>query len=287
MNGLRDLARRRPVSTFYVLTLLYSWTLWALMLASARGWLPFPFATSWTGSFGPAAGAVVTALLLGGRAEVDRLLRPIGRWRFGRGLWLFVLAGSMAPFFAGLLAYVLGHGSGGGTAETLANLPLLALYYPVVLVLGGPLGEEIGWRGFALPRLVDRHGPALASLLVAAGWLTWHIPLFWLEGAAQKGGSLVLFALAVLALSFLFTGVFLESGGSLLAVLLLHTGINAPSLLVPRGAAFQEDPLAKGVELGLWLGLAGTVLLVRRRRFFPPGGRKATGAAAGNAAETG
>lgn len=265
---MRALARRYPLAVFYGLTLIYSWTLWGLMIASAKGILPFPFATNWTGSFGPAFGAVVTAALLGGRAGVRDLLAPAAAWRFGWKLWLLVGLGGMVPSFAGLAAYLAVEGPGCGAAEALGQLPLLPLYWVVVFVLGGPLGEEIGWRGFALPRLLERRSPFAASLLLAAGWLLWHVPLFWMEGAAQEGCSLALFALVVLAASLLFTAAYQRSGGSLLAVLVLHTGINAPSLLVPEGATFPQSPLVQGMEMGLWLAAALAVLLVCRREFF-------------------
>lgn len=271
---MRALARRHPLAVFYGLTLAYSWTLWGLMIASARGWLPFSFATNWTGSFGPAFGAVATAALVGGRGGVRDLLASAGRWRFGWRLWLLVGLGSMVPSFAGLAAYLAVEGTGGGAGEALGQLPLLPLFWVVVFVLGGPLGEEIGWRGFALPRLLERFSPAAASLVLAAGWFLWHVPLFWMEGAAQEGGSLALFALVVLAASFLFTGVYLKSGGSLLAALVLHTGINAPSLLVPEGALFAKSDLVQGVEMGLWLAAALALLLLCRKELFarPLGG---------------
>jgi len=268
MEGIRSAARRHPLVAFYAFTLAYSWGLWALMIASARGLLPFPFVTNWTGSFGPAFGALVTAALIGGRAAVGDLLRPIGRWRFGWRLWLLLGLGSMLPFFAGVGAYAALHGTGGGVDGLMGQLPALLYYWPIVFVIGGPLGEEIGWRGFALPRLLDRHSPAVASLLLATAWLLWHLPLFWMEGAAQKGGSIALFAAAVAVFSFLFTWAYRKSGGSLLAVLLLHTGINAPSLLVPEGAAFADSVLTESVTMGLWVAAAAAVLLLGRREFF-------------------
>ena len=245
------------------------------MIASARGWLPFPFATNWTGSFGPAFGAVATAALLDGRRGVNDLLRPVGRWRFGRGWWLFVTLGSLVPFFAALAAWIGLRGLGEGAGELLGKLPLLPVFYPIVLVLGGPLGEEIGWRGFALPALLRRFSPLVASVLVAAMWTLWHLPLFWLQGAAQKGSSILLFAAVVLASSFAFTWVYRGTGGSLLSVILLHTGINVPALLAEEAkAACAESALFEAVHLGLWLALVLAVLALGRREWLrkPAGG---------------
>src|SRR5512135_724608 len=117
MVGLERLARRHPIAVFYGATLAFSWTLWGLMIASARGVLPFPFVTNWTGSFGPAFGAVLVTAATEGRAGVNELLRRAGRWRFGGRLWALIAVGSLVPFFAGVGAYAAVRGPGGGVLD--------------------------------------------------------------------------------------------------------------------------------------------------------------------------
>ena len=268
MDAIQSRVRRYPLLVFYFLALGFSWTLWAMMIASARGLLPFSFSTNWTGSFGPAVAALITTALLSGRKGVNTLLKSAGMWRFGGRWWLLAVFGGLLPPFAGLAFYVVFNGFTGGVSEFIGQLPLLPVYWVIVFVLGGPMGEEIGWRGFALPHLLKSRSPAIASLILGIGWFVWHIPLFWLEGAAQKGNSVVLFALAVLCFSVLFTWIYIRTGGSLLAALVFHTGINSPSLLVSAEATFTDSSIVQGTEMGLWLAATVLVLVLDRRTFF-------------------
>jgi membrane protease YdiL (CAAX protease family) len=137
----------------------------------------------------------------------------------------------------------------------------------LILIVGGPLGEEVGWRGCLLPRLQARFGPLLASGGVAVVWLLWHLPLFWLEGAAQQGGSILLFGLSVLAFSLLFTWVYNRTDGSLLMAILLHTGINTASFLVSAVApALDADLLYQRLTPVLLGAIALAVVVATRGR---------------------
>mgnify|MGYP001765756476 CR=1 FL=1 len=218
---------RRDLFLFAFLACGYSWSLWALMMASAQGWLPFHFPTNFLGSFGPSLAALVLAAREQG--GVRALLRSCVRRRFGGRWYAAALLGP--PLLVALaLGATLMLGQSPGAPANLDKAVWLPVLFPVILVLGGPLGEELGWRGYLLPRLLQRAAPLQASLAVAAFWFLWHVPLFWLEGAAQKGGSIALFAVMVAAFSVLFTWLWLGTGGSLLAALLAHTMINLASV---------------------------------------------------------
>jgi uncharacterized protein len=109
---------------------------------------------------------------------------------------------------------------------TVVNLPL-------VLLLGGPLGEEFGWRGYAQPVLQDRLGWRTASLVLGLVWGMWHLPLFYIAGTAQVHIPLALFLLSVLAMSVLFAWLVNRTAGSVVAALLFHTAINFWPSVVP------------------------------------------------------
>jgi membrane protease YdiL (CAAX protease family) len=118
---------------------------------------------------------------------------------------------------------------------TIALLGVLATEFVRILFFGGPLGEELGWRGFALPRLQARRTAYGASLLLGLVWGLWHIPLYFVPGTGQfetvSGGLSPAFAIGAfvvwtIGLSILFTWLFNESKGSLIVVILFHTSIN-------------------------------------------------------------
>jgi len=95
------------------------------------------------------------------------------------------------------------------------------------LVFGGSLGEEPGWRGFLLPRLLSDRSPFGASLVVGFWWALWHAPIDWIQGFVLSGpGALVARQLWTLPLAVLFTWVTVRAGGSLLPALALHATLN-------------------------------------------------------------
>ncbi|MGL5908475.1 MAG: CPBP family glutamic-type intramembrane protease, partial [Phycicoccus sp.] len=180
---MRSLARRRPVLTFVLLAYAISWTTWGLGLTrpdppdslSATEYLPFLV----VGSFGPSVAAVLAVALAGGRAAVAELLRSVVRARVGWRPYLVVFFA--LPLVAVGWMAALGFELTDGT-EIGPLLVTVVLAAPINAVLGllggvGPLGEELGWRGFALPRLVDRHGPWTASFGLGLVWAFWHAPL--------------------------------------------------------------------------------------------------------------
>ena len=101
---------------------------------------------------------------------------------------------------------------------------------------GGPLGEEGGWRGFALPRLQKRFDPLLASVIVAAFWGLWHLPLHLTGYYSQVFGNplngILLQMFSIIPLALIFTWLYNRSKGSLLVMVLLHTAVNVTSSIV-------------------------------------------------------
>ena len=252
--------KRHPVVLFMLVACGYSWSLWALMMASAQGWLPFHFPTNFLGSFGPSlAGLVLAARAKGARA----LLRSVVQWRFG---WRWYAVACLGPPL--LIGAALGGSLLLGQAlpppVNLDKAALLPLLFLVILVLGGPLGEELGWRGYLLPELLAKQGRLRASLWVAAAWFIWHLPLFWLEGAAQKGSSVAVFGVSVAAFSVLFTWIYLGAGRSLLAALLVHTMVNLPSFCLSQVFPGDADnSLTDGLLAALLVLAAAAVVWAR------------------------
>ena len=155
-------------------------------------------------------------------------------------------------------------GALGGPADMVTHL----VGFVLTMVLGGPLFEEIGWRGFALPRLQRMRGPLAASLILGVLWAFWRLPQFLVPAwAASSGGGgisgIVLFVLAAVAFSVVISWVFNNTRASLLLAVLVHTSIDAFSgtmgAVYPT-AATSAWPMIIGfgvVAMALLLGTRG------------------------------
>ena len=165
------LIRRAPVVSFAVVAYAISWAPWFFSIATGRhfGGI-FPF--------GPMLAAFAVAAVAGGRSEVARLGARLLRWRMPVRWWLAAILLALAP----LVVTGVGVALLGGAAPNpvmLAKWPSVLATFPMVLILGGPLGEEIGWRGFGVSTLVGQgRRPLAAALIVGVMWAGWHLPLF-------------------------------------------------------------------------------------------------------------
>jgi membrane protease YdiL (CAAX protease family) len=188
------------------------------------------------------------------------------RWRVGWRWYGVVLLGPAA--FAALVAG-LGTLLGGGwdegnplvfTGSDWAALPIFLL----VAALTDGLGEELGWRGFALPRLLSRQTPLVASLVLGAVWAAWHLPLVWTPGATLYQRPLWLLVADLMAKAMIFTWVFLHTRGSVLIAVLLHASMNVFAL--PLTATSGDDALPLVAVILEWV-VVGAVVLSGRPSF--------------------
>jgi len=196
------LTRRWPITTFYLLTLAVSWPL---------GLLP-P---------GPSLAAIAAAALIDGRSGVGALLRRVTVWRVGVRWYLVALLGPACLLAVAAWVNVL-VGAEITTTGPLVNwLELGRLFGVQVVGVVAGAWEELGWRGYALPRLLKRFAPLLASLVLGALWAVWHIPLF-LSGDVPWADAAFL-----LVGSVLFTAVFVRTKQSVLIAFLMHAALEA------------------------------------------------------------
>ncbi len=138
--------------------------------------------------------------------------------------------------------------------------------FVAIFFLGGPLPEEIGWRGFALPRLQSKFGPLKATLLFSVLWTFWHLPHF--LTAAQRDGPgsdlsllyihLPIFILLCLPISIILTWVYNFHHGNLFIVILVHASVNTFSLVQTH----STNPILKNTDLFVVIGLSIAALLI-------------------------
>ena len=206
----------RPLLWFFVWAFVLSWATWPVVLATGSG----PPVLG----FGPFLAAVLVLALAEGRTGIGRLLRAMVRWRVPVRWWATALI--LPVVLAGAAAVLnVAMGAPAPTAAELGRWPdalLTALVILCIPIVGGAW-EEPGWRGFALPRLLRRFSPLIASLLLGVVWALWHVPL--LVNGDQHWSDLLLVVLAAIV----FTWVFGNARASVLVAMVMHAMNNAVS----------------------------------------------------------
>jgi membrane protease YdiL (CAAX protease family) len=224
---------RHPLAFYFIIAYAGTWLIWLPLTRSEDGSGLLPFSSpllattfSFAAFLGPFLSAFVMTGSTEGRAGIGRLLRRFVLWRVGLGWYLFVLVGVPLIFALATVLLPGAPASFQGLAP-LALLPLLGLFV-YIFFLGGPLGEEPGWRGFALPRLQRLHGPLVGSLILGPLWALWHLPLFFVPAWDTPPTilNIVLYVVAATAVTIVFTWVFNNTKSSLLITILLHAAIN-------------------------------------------------------------
>jgi membrane protease YdiL (CAAX protease family) len=129
---------------------------------------------------------------------------------------------------------------------------------PFVIAVSTPVqaGEEIGWRGYALPRLASRLGLAWASLLLGVLWAVWHLPLFFVRDTDTYGQSFPLYLTQVVAISVVIAWLWARTRGSLLLPMLLHAAINNTKDIVPSGEPGARHTFGLSTSPVAWIGAA-------------------------------
>src|SRR5215217_6503863 len=197
----KGLLARHPLVFFFIIAFAGTWLLELPYVLSEDGSGLLPFSSpvvQWMMPvsifMGPFLAAFVMTGATEGRAGVRSFLRRFVLWRVGLGWYLFALVGFPMIFVLSLIVLPGALASFQGLAS-LAPLPLLFLFV-YGFFLSGPLGEEPGWRGFALPRLQALHGPLVGTLILGPLWALWHLPLFFTPWNVLTTFNLVVFVLA-------------------------------------------------------------------------------------------
>lgn len=257
-SRLRDLLLRHQLVAFFALAYGVSW---ALLLA-CRTVLGVPQAAILIQTLGPTVAARILLTAEGGRPRYAAMRIRARTWRVPVRWYVIALVGIPA---ACLLAIVALPGGADALEHTApAAMASTFLFYLVFGFFSGPLFEEPGWRGYALPRLQSMAGPLVGTLVLGILWGAWHLPQFLVpEWAAENGGSdpgtIGLFLLLVLTLAPLLTWVYNGTRGSLFLAMVTHSSINASLAIVP---AFGPGPMVVGVVA---FGVIAVVLIVATR----------------------
>ena len=224
MSGMsvRSWTTRHELGLFFLLAFVLSWALWPLVLLNADSSPLVPF--------GPLGAALLVSALSGGWRAVAALMRQLGHWRV-HPLWYAVAL--VGPFLLTALA-------GAVTVAAGAPSPGLGVYsdwwgvvstlVATAVIIG--VFEEVGWRGFALPRMQQHHAALWAALVLGMIWAVWHLPEL-VSDASER--ELAPYLLSVLAYSVLITWLYNSTRGNLPIVIVFHASINtAARFLLPE-----------------------------------------------------
>ena len=260
--------RGREIVAFYLLSLALSWPamlLWNLpenfVVGDATAAREAYARVGMFFGLGPMVAALIVAVAFGGAAGARELLRRLGIVRIAPVWYLAPLLVVIVPQWAGAGAWKV---LIGGDLAPPEFTEWLVRLLPLVVANGAfSIGEELGWRGLMLPRVLAHRSWLTASLMVGAAWAVWHYPLWFAINVAVTGSvvttTLILLLVSIMGLAFsvLLTWIFSNTRGSLLPPLLFHGAINANMNLIYEG---MSDKALSSVSL-LMCTTVATVLM--------------------------
>ena len=280
-RNLGQLMRKHPLVFYFFLAYAISWILfipyvlaeWGILMPGNYSLLFYILHT-----FGPALAAVIMTAIIAGKSGLQDLRQRMRQWRAPWRWYLFILLGIPALLMLGIVLQP------GALASFHDLSPLILVSYPFAFIAtffgGGPLGEEVGWRGFALPRMQRQYGPLWGTLLLGVLWSCWHLSDFL---TASKGGgqgtgwttflgNFPVFTLSVLSLAIVFTWIYNHTGGSIFTAILAHTSVNILEvLLIPRYLTLDEISLHRALLTSFGVTALLILILTRGKLGYQPG----------------
>lgn len=213
----------RQLIVFFILAYVIGWASWlpAFTMPAVPGFVAL------IGLYAPAIAGLIVAGLADGQAGIREILSRFRKWRFGVPWYLLALGLIPAIFVSAV--FLTAAMSRTDVRHFAATNPWYFVVASFIFLMVITSGEEIGWRGFALPRMEAALGSRLrASLTLGVLWGVWHLPLYLLPG--QSSFPFILFLLLTTGLSILYAVLLKNTQGSLLSVVLLHTSTD----IMPR-----------------------------------------------------
>lgn len=250
---------------FLALTFLWSWTSWFIGLKILSNgidqetigqFLPLFF----VGLYGPTVSGIITSLVFDGFSGMLALLKKLFIWKAPISSYLYVVFLPLIFVAIGILLYSQLIGDIGEFDSAVLN------YIPATLLAGiyaGPLGEELGWRGFLLPELQKRFSQLNSAIVIGVIWFLWHVPLWWapfgtlVSGEPLSALPVLTYLVMLVCLSIIITWLVNRSNGSVLIALLFHLSINAgiAMLFFPSlGADFKTVHLLSSIGMIVFAG---------------------------------
>jgi membrane protease YdiL (CAAX protease family) len=217
---------RQALVRFFLLAYGIAWVLWVPLVLSQRGLgllpLDLPLRALLPGALAPSLAAYFTHRWCYGNWRAVDFIRG---WRRA---WIGILIAPLLVLVGGVVIPALFLTTTSASDlhwKGLLKYPLWVVHLNILLA--SPLAEELGWRGYALPKLQCMVGPFRATMVLGLVWALWHLPLFLVKG--WTSASVPVFAMIVIGWSTIITFVFNWSGGSVIVAVIAHSAANACS----------------------------------------------------------
>jgi membrane protease YdiL (CAAX protease family) len=272
------LIKHHPLSSFFGLVFLFTWIWWgALFIIKPAGpqgsvGVPLLIYTAWGAPLvGPALVGILLTVIVGGKEGLWELLGRLKRWRIGVAWYAVALL--ITPLIAIIVLVIL--------AATVSPSFLPAVPHDVALLLLVPIAggvssflEEVGWTGFAIPRLLARHRALIAGLVLGVLWGTWHIPInIWTQSPRFDTLAIITYLIGsgtsfvpLVAYRVLIVWVYVNSKGSLLLGWIMHWSFIAGlNVLVAPPSAIQVVQFYAVFTVALWIIVAIVVAIFGAR----------------------
>ena len=259
---------------FVLVAFLFTWAFWLLTVLEARGLISsLPVPALFLGAFGPMVAAVALTAQEGGRAGLRSLLSRVVRWHVAPFWYGVALLGPLVLQLVAMALHVVLGGQPPNLLAMIGALPtVLALSAYMFIQVG--IGEEIGWRGYALPKLQAGYSALVSSVILGVIWTLWHLPLFFNPATSYSNTPFWVFLVFLIPVSILITWVFNSTGGSVLIAMILHAVLNASSGPLWRATAeYSTTVSSTNVYLIqaalLWVGAIVLVLVYGASNLAP------------------
>ncbi len=240
---------------YFVIAYIISWALWSFSIADTQGFnVPnILLLFSQFALLGPAISAAIMSAKEKGSKGVGMLLKSSWNWNF-KPIWL--LPTLLLPAAMILLTLAIKLPIEGGSFK-LTETPIPIPFFAILLFfIGGPL-EEFGWRGYALPRLMERYSFLPSALILGALHGAWHLPLHFIEGTVQAAIPIGEFIAVTTVGSIIYTWIYKHTNGNLALMLLHHWAGNlAAALLV-----YWDTSLGRWVFFGVQFAVALAIVV--------------------------
>lgn len=267
-SRLKKFLISHPLTSYFIMAFLFSWLCLVPFILSQWDILPnsknfaiFHIANVFVG---PMLSAYIMIRTLEGKEAWKRFRKSMYQLKIGFKWYIFSLLVLPAVMFIGMMIVNGGFPTFKGLSSSFFAI------YPIFLVVvfygGGPFPEEIGWRGFALPRMQEKFGTLKASILLGFLWACWHLPQFLTR--SQHGGpgtrfhtfviNFLIFTVACIATTIVLSWVYNKKQGNLFSVMLVHASINTFSMIQP----YTTNPYLKDIDISFTIGFVGLALIV-------------------------